>query len=289
MDWTSGLQSAIDYIEDNITKDLSLDEIAKCLGFSSFYFQRIFTFLCGFSLGEYIRNRRLTLAGEELLSSNKKVIDIALKYGYESPESFSRAFQKFHGILPSEARKAKAPLNSFSRLSVEIKLKGGSLMNYKVVKKDAFTVIEKVSSHTIDDSQNINTVPAFWSESKANGTLKKLLELTEDSEYIFGICYGNTHTDKQTFDYSIATKCNKEAKVPKGFRLNTIPARTWIIFECEGAMPNAIQELWHKICSEFFPTTNYEPTYEVDIEAYTAGDMSAANYKSQIWIPVIEK
>lgn len=167
-------------------------------------------------------------------------------------------------------------------LSVEIKLKGGSLMNYKVVKKDEFTVIERVSLHTIDDSQNKNTIPEFWTESRTDGTLDKLLELTEDSEYIFGICYGNTHTDKQTFDYSIAAKCDKETKVPKGFRLNTIPARTWIIFECEGAMPNAIQEMWHKICSEFFPTTYYEPTYEMDIEAYTAGDMSAANYKSQI-------
>ena len=289
MDWTIGLQSAVDYIENNITEDISLDEIAKRSGFSSFYFQRIFAFLCGFTLGEYIRNRRLTLAGEELLSSNEKIIDIALKYGYESPESFSRAFQKFHGILPSRARKENASLNSFSPLSVEIKLKGGSMMNYKVVKKEAFSVIEKISTHTIDDSKNINTVPEFWAESKVDGTLEKLFELTDDPEFIFGICYGNTHTDKQSFEYSIAAKSDDTAKAPKDFRINTIPARTWIVFECEGAMPDAIQTLWHKICSKFFPTTKYEPTYEMDIEAYTAGDMSSADYKSQIWIPVTEK
>lgn len=145
MDWAQGLQNAIDYIEDNLENDIDYEIVASKSGFSNFYFQRIFGILCGCSLGEYIRNRRLTLAGNELSSANEKVIDIALKYGYDSPESFSRAFSKFHGISPSKAKIDNSVLKSFSRLSVEINLKGGSVMNYKIVKKHAFKVLEKMS------------------------------------------------------------------------------------------------------------------------------------------------
>ena len=288
MNWTYGLQNAIDYIEANITDELSYDEIAMQSGFSSFYFQRVFSILCGCSLGEYIRFRRLTLAGEALMKGDIKVIDAALKYGYESPESFSRAFTKFHGVTPSEVKKGGCSLNSFSRLSVEIILKGGSVMNYKIVKKKAFQVLEKVSTQSIEDSENLNTIPDFWTQVKSDGTMKTLLELTNDKSLIFGICYGNIPADSKTFDYSIAASVDKLSAVPQGFRVTEIPERTWIVFECCGAMPEAIQTLWHKICSEFFSTSQYEPTYELDIEAYTAGDMSSPDYKSQIWIPIKE-
>lgn len=114
MGWIDGLQRAIDYIEDNLTEELDYAEIARQAYSSSFHFQRVFGILCGYTLGEYIRNRRLTLAGSELASSDGKVIDVAVKYGYDSPESFSRAFSRFHGITPSQARSRKAELKSFS-------------------------------------------------------------------------------------------------------------------------------------------------------------------------------
>lgn len=289
MDWTQGLQNAIDYIEDNLTDDIDYETVALKSGFSNFYFQRIFGILCGCSLGEYIRNRRLTLAGNELSSANEKVIDIALKYGYDSPESFTRAFSKFHGISPSKAKENNAVLKSFSRLSVEINLKGGSVMNYKIVKKDSFKVIEKLSVQSIDDEQNKNTIPDFWTQSHQNGTVSRLLSLAKDKTYIFGICYNNNLTDKQSFDYSIAALCDDNCEIPEGYRMNEIPARTWVVFECIGPMPDAMQQTWHKICAEFFPTSSYKPTYEMDIEAYTAGEMNSADYKSEIWVPIEEK
>lgn len=286
MNYFNSLTKAIEYIENNLSSNLDIDTIAKQAGFSSFYFQRIFNILCGYSVGQYIRYRRLTLAAADLKNENAKVIDIALKYGYESPESFTRAFVKFHGITPSEARKSKSSLKSFSRLCIEIHLKGGSVMNYKIIKTDAFKVLEKVSKQSIDDSQNKNTIPAFWDECHKDGTVAKLLSLAESREFIFGICYGGDLTDKKTFDYSIAAQCDDNTEVPDGFRINEIPARTWAVFECTGPMPHAIQETWHKICAEFFPNADYEPTYELDIEAYTAGDMTAPDYKSQIWVPI---
>lgn len=286
MEWITGIQRAINYVEDHITEELDYADIAKEAACSNFYFQRMFSLLCGFSLGEYIRNRRLTLAGSELSSTGTKVIDVALKYGYESPESFTRAFVKFHGITPSEAKKDGSMLRSFSRLSVQIILKGGTIMDYKVVEKEAFKIIEKVETHSAVDSANLNTLPDFWDRSRRNGTLEKLLEIGNDKTYLFGVCYGNESTDNETFDYSIAIACDEDCEVPEGYRMSEIPARTWVVFECVGAMPLAIQELWRKICAEFFPTSDYQPTYEMDIEAYTDGDMSSPDYRSEIWVPV---
>lgn len=242
--------------------------------------------MCGFSMGEYIRNRRLTLAGSELSSTDARVIDVALKYGYESPESFARAFSRFHGISPSEARRDGSKLRSFSRLSVQIILKGGSIMDYKIVEKKAFQVIEKVETHSIVDEINVNTIPEFWDRAHKDGTIRKLLELKKEGTGILGVCYGNTPTDQKTFDYAIAAECGADCAVPEGYRMSEIPARTWVVFECVGAMPQAIQELWHKICAEFFPASDYQPTYEMDIEAYSDGDMSAPDYRSEIWVPV---
>lgn len=289
MEWLTGIQNAIDYVEEHLTDNIDCEEVAKKAACSNFYFQRIFGILCGISLGDYIRSRRLTLAGNELRATDTKVIDIALKYGYESPESFTRAFSKFHGITPSEAKKDGVKLKSFSRISVKIILSGGSVMNYKIVEKEAFDVIEKVESHSIEDNANKKSIPDFWTRSHQNGTVKTLLNLTEDKTFIFGICYGNLTENAEIFDYSIAAAYSGDDAVPEGFRRNTVPARTWAVFECKGAMPDAIQNMWHKIVSEFFPTSSYKPTYEMDIEAYSEGNMSDVDYYSEIWIPVVKK
>ena len=144
---------------------------------SSFYFQKIFSILCGFTVGEYIRSRRLALAGSELLSTDEKIIDIALKYGYDSPEGFTRAFARFHGITPSDVRKNGAPVRSFARLSVSISVKGGSSMDYKIMKKEAFKIIAKEQRFKkVEDIQGRSDIPAFWTECHGDGTVKYLSE-----------------------------------------------------------------------------------------------------------------
>lgn len=289
MDWITEIQNAINYIEEHLTEEIDYEIVAKEASCSSFYLQRIFSILCGMTLGDYIRNRRLTLAGNELSAADDKVIDIALKYGYESPESFTRAFSRFHGVTPSKAKKDGSKLKSFSRLSVKITLSGGNIMDYKIIEKNAFDIIEKVEAHTVENSENAKSIPDFWMRSHNDGTVKTLLDTTTDRTYIFGVCYGNLPENAKTFDYSIAAKCDNNTVVPEGFRKNTIPARTWAVFECKGAMPNAMQDMWHKIISEFFPTSGYQPTYEMDIEAYTDGNMGSPDYRSEIWVPVIKK
>ena len=135
MDWITGMQKAIDYIEDHLTEQIDYDTVAAQSFSSSYHFQRVFSILCGFTLGEYIRNRRLSLAGMELAAGGERILDIALKYGYESPDGFAGAFRKFHGILPSQVRGKQEALKSFSRLRLKFSLEGGFVMNYKVEKK----------------------------------------------------------------------------------------------------------------------------------------------------------
>lgn len=133
--------NSIQYIEEHITEELTADRIARNAGVSSFYFQKGFAMLCGFTVTEYIRNRRLALAGNDIIATDEKIIDIAMKYGYDSPDSFTKAFTRFHGVTPSSARRGEVLLKSFAPLKIRISLEGGYLMDYKIVKKDAFTVI----------------------------------------------------------------------------------------------------------------------------------------------------
>ncbi len=294
MDYITGIQNAINYIEEHITEEPDITEIAKRAAVSPFYFQRIFGILCGVSLAEYIRSRRLTLAGSELSSTDTRVIDIALKYGYDSPESFTRAFVRFHGITPSQAKRKKASLKSFSRISVQIILKGGSIMNYQIVKKEAFKVLQKVETHTVSqtigqkkiiDSENENSIVNFWDRSHKDGTVNTLLKQTKDNGYLYGICYNSTYEDANQFDYGIAAAYGG-GEIPDGYSVYEIPAGTWAVFECIGPVPDAILETMHRIFTEFFPASGYQPTYEMDIEAYSDADMNSSDYKTEIWIPV---
>ena len=162
MDWITGIQRAIDYVEAHLTEPIDYEEVAKRAYSSSFHFQRIFSIMCGFTLGEYIRARRLSLAGSALAGGEGKVIDIAMKYGYETPESFSRAFTRFHGISPSKAKANGAALKSYSRLSVKLILSGGNAMDYRIEKKDPFKLIMKKKKMACTNELPFAEISAFW-------------------------------------------------------------------------------------------------------------------------------
>ena len=175
MNWIQGIQRAIDYVEANITEELDFDDVARQAFSSPFHFQRVFSMLCGFSLGDYIRMRRLSLAGEELSRGNAKIIEIALKYGYDTPESFSRAFTRFHGIAPSEARRG-GKVRIFTPLSVKLTLTGGSKMDYRIEKRGAFQVVCK--RKRVDKPQSgtaTRKISDMRQEFRANGTPERLI------------------------------------------------------------------------------------------------------------------
>ncbi len=293
MGWVECIGEAIGYIEDNITGELTVEKIAKQVSVSPFYFQKGFAMLCGFTVGEYVRERRLALAGSELVSTDEKVIDIALKYGYDSPDSFTKAFTRFHGVTPTAVRKGGALIKSFAPLKIKFTLEGGYAMNYRIMKKDSFTVMGASREFTYDDAKA--GIPKFWSELHQPGKERVVCGM-------YGICIDdkigsekddNMGADK--FEYLIADNYNPAAEIPKGFVTRTIPAHTWAVFPCKGPMPQVLQDANKAIFSEWLPNCkDFEIAAGYNIEMYNdpsryAKGTQDESYYSEIWIPVKRK
>ncbi len=277
MDWISGINQALRYIEDNICEDFVVEDISKHIYLSASHFQRVFNILTGITVGEYVRNRRLSLAGSDLANKGAKVIDTALKFSYDSPESFTKAFTRFHGITPTAAKKDGAILRSFVPIVIKLKLEGGSFMDYSIQTKDKFDVFGMKRTFTLENSQT--EIPNFWKEYYEKGYGKVACG-------VFGICH---EAEGDSFNYSIADPYKEGQEIPEGFEKFTIPAATWAVFKCVGPMPNAIQDMWHRVYSEWLPTSDYEIVPCFDIEMYTNGDSTSADYVSEIWIAVKKK
>lgn len=290
MDWITGISKAIDYIEEHITEPTDYARAAKEACSSPFNFQRVFALLCGYTLGDYVRMRRLTLAGEELLSTDAKVIDVALKYGYDSPESFSRAFTRFHGVSPSAVRKGAA-IRSFSRICVKLILTGGSIMEYRIEKKQAAKIICRRREFTKpgDDYTN-REIPEFWNECGRDGSIQKLCGYIKDSAQfkgLLGVCFSTEMTDSG-FPYGIGAEYDGESDL-QDFEIVEIPAYTYAVFTVRGKMPDAFRETYRKICTEFFPQSGYEYGNGVEIEVYPSADVQNPDYTCEIWIAVKPK
>lgn len=290
MDWITGISKAIDYIEEHITEPTDYARAAKEACSSPFNFQRVFALLCGYTLGDYVRMRRLTLAGEELLSTDAKVIDVALKYGYDSPESFSRAFTRFHGVSPSAVRKGAA-IRSFYRICVKLILTGGSIMEYRIEKKQAAKIICRRREFTKpgDDYTN-REIPEFWNECGRDGSIQKLCGYIKDSAQfkgLLGVCFSTEMTDSG-FPYGIGAEYDGESD-PQDFEIVEIPAYTYAVFTVRGRMPDAFRETYRKICTEFFPQSGYEYGNGVEIEVYPSADVQNPDYTCEIWIAVKPK
>ncbi len=291
MDWIQGIQRAIDFVEANIGEEMDLEKVAKQAYSSSFHFQRIFGILCVFSLGDYIRMRRLSLAGEELSRGNAKIIDIALKYGYDTPESFSRAFTRFHGISPSEAKHG-GKVKIFTPLSVKLTLTGGSKMDYRIEKRDAFEVVCKRKKVGKPQTANAtHDITAMWQEYGADGTMERLISYMPENPVmrgLLGICFSSELNAKQ-FPYGIGVEYDGR-KIDSDFEVVTIPANTYAVFTSKGKMPDAFIETYHRIVTEFFPqSSQYEYAENVEFEVYSSADTSNPDYRCEIWIAVNEK
>lgn len=282
MEWMAIIGDSVQYIEEHITEDLSADEVAKAVGVSTFYFQKGFAMLCGFSVAEYIRNRRLALAGNDILITDEKIIDIAMKYGYDSPDSFTKAFTRFHGVSPSSVRKDEVLLKTFAPLKLKISLEGGYLMDYRIEKKEAFTVIANEKTFSYEGAKEV--IPQFWKEHFEAGRGKVVM-----GEFGINI---DEKMGNDEFQYLIADLYKKGTEVPAGFVKRTIPELTWAVFPCKGAMPNALQDVNTKIFTEWLPAlkeyefaAGYCVEWYDDPTKYTKGTQDE-KYYCEIWIPV---
>lgn len=285
MNWVEVISKALSYIETHITEDITVEDIAKEVNISAYYFQKGFSMLCGLTVCEYIRNRRLSLAGNELTTTKNKIIDIAFKYGYESPDSFTKAFTRFHGVTPSMVQKGHKILKTFAPLKIKLSIEGGYIMDYKIVKKEAFQVIGNSQMFSYANPQK--EIPEFWNNHYREGKGRYV-------QGMFGINIDES-MEQNTFEYLIADIYDSDKEVPDGFVLKTIPAFTWAIFPCVGSMPKALQYVNVKIFSEWLPALkDYEFAAGYCIEMYDdpskyeKGTLDE-RYYSEIWIPIKPK
>ncbi|EEK54077.1 Transcriptional regulator, AraC [Bacillus cereus BGSC 6E1] len=290
MDSLKNMNAAMQYIEDNLTHEIDFKEVAKIAYCSEYHFKRMFSFLAGISLSEYIRYRRLTLAAFELKNSGAKVIDVAIKYGYNSPDSFSRAFQNLHGITPSEARSSSHSLKAYSPMTFQLSIQGGHEMNYRIEEKDSFQIIGITKRVPIVFNGVNEEIASMW-KSLNPETIQTLKSLSNMEPT--GIISASTNfsegrmEEKGELDHYIGVATTKDC--PEQFKQLEVAASTWAIFEAVGPFPETLQNVWGRIYSEWFPSSNYELAEGPEILWNEQKDISSPNFKSEIWIPVLKK
>lgn len=285
MEWTEVIQEAICFIEEHIIEDITIYDVAEHVHVSEFYFQKGFRLLCGYSVMEYIRNRRLSLAGQELLTNDCSIIELAGKYGYDSPDSFTKAFARFHGNTPSIVRRNRGTVKDFAPLKLTISLKGGYTLDYRIEKKESFTVLGVSKEFCYTDAKQ--EIPLFWQEHFSS----------ENGKTVCGM-YGiniDPGMGNGRFEYLIADPFHPPADIPEGLAVRTIPEFTWAIFPCKGALTQSMQTVNTQIFSQWLPAQrDYAFAAGYCVELYDAADKypdgtNDQNYYSEIWIPIKKK
>lgn len=284
------LNNAIEYIENNLDSTIEIDEIAKVAFTSRFHFQRLFHAFTGFTLSEYIRNRRLTLAGEELSSKDIKITEVAFKYGYESTDAFTKAFQRLHGVTPSKTRKGNVKLKAFPRLSIQLSIIGKSDMDYRIVEKDECKVFGVVLLTTLVDNALYNEIPEFHNQIWEDGTHLKMNKLLGFSKMhmLHGIHYDFQEDGSRKYMMGWEVP---ETVILSEYETLEIPSCTWVVFESKGIMPHnlVIQDLWKRIYCEWFPSSGFEQVEGPCIEKYYWEDETYEKYRCEVWIPIKRK
>lgn len=287
MDWLDRMNNAMDYIETHLSENISYDEIAKMACCSTYHFQRMFSFITDVPLSEYIRRRRLTLAAFELQTSDIKVIDVALKYGYESPEAFSRAFKNLHCVMPTSARNEGMALKAYPHMSFHISIKGDIEMNYRIEQKESFTMFGVSTNINAADGKPYIEIPAFWDKCIPDGTVDRIHAAAGlgGNAQIHGALY---NFRDGVFSYMICYYV-PENGIPDGYEELSVPALTWAVFTT-GLYPDGkgdVQSIWKRIGPEWFPTSNYEHADgpEFEMTYYRGNNM----YEMEVWIPVVKK
>lgn len=282
MEWLKKLSLAIDYIESNLDKDIHYDEAAHIACCSTFYFQRLFSYITGISLSEYIKRRRMTQAGFELQRTNAKVIDVALKYGYSSPTAFNRAFRSVHSITPSDAKKLGNILNVYPPLHFSIKVTGGTVMPYHIEKKPPMRIIGVRTQLSDDMGKNQQIVPLFWKDTLNNGNFYNICKLSNQTPQ--GILGVSVYQSPRQFFYYIAA--STDAPVSSGMFEYEIPESNWAVFENNGDFEEDVKNVFKRFFTEWLPFSGYEYAGLPDIEVYPIYENIPAKGHSEVWIAI---
>ena len=281
MEWMERLNEAIAYMEEHMQEEISFEEVAKIACTSSYNFQRMFSYMTGISLSEYIRRRRMSLAAEELQQGTDKIIDIALRYQYASPTAFNRAFRSVHGIAPSQVRNAQAAVKLYPPLHFQLSIAGSRELNYRIVKKDAFRVDGVCHELEKELEKNYEVVPNLWRTAAEDGTIADLsahIDAKEPSG-LLGISMCQDYKDWK-FWIGVASE-----EPLNGYEEIQLPKASWIVFQCEGTHAS-IQELERRIWTEWFPSTGYQYVNGPVMEVYLDPDPSSS--RLEMWLMITD-
>ena len=281
------LNNTLEYIERNLEVELNIDDISRVSCSSKYHFQRVFHALTGFTVSQYIKNRRLTFAAEELAATDKRITDIALKYGYESLEAFTKAFKRLHGISPSDLKKLNGKIKAFPKISFQISIKGESEIIYRIVEKENYKVFGAEFVTTVVNGAAYEEIPKFINKIFENGAHDKINKLLKNPK---GTLLNGFHYDFEedgTRKYLIGAEMPK-ADIQKEFTILEIPKLTWAVFEGNGDKPSnlIIQDVWRRIYSEWFPSSGFEQAEGPCIEKNFLNNDEQSGYRCEVWIPI---
>lgn len=290
MDSLSGMNDALAFIEEHLTEHIDYSDVSRIAHCSEYHFKRMFSFLSGIGLSEYIRRRRLTLAAFDLKDKNLRIVDVAVKYAYDSADSFSRAFHSMHGILPSEARSEDVQLKAYPRMTFQLSIQGGCEMNYRIVEKENFQLVGfKKRVPIIFDG--VNAEIAKMNERLTPEIIRKLKALSNIEPT--GIISASTNfsegrmEERGELDHYIGVATSSDAI--SEFDVLKVEASTWAVFESIGPFPETLQNIWGRIYSEWFPASGYEAAQGPEILWNESPDTGNPKYRSEIWIPIKKK
>lgn len=279
MDWIERLNEVMSYIEDNLDGEIDNEVIRKIVLCPVGSFLRTFSLMTGITLAEYIRRRKLTKAAFELQYTGAKVMDLAVKYGYESSDAFCVAFKRMHGIAPATAKQQNIKLKSYPPLSFTLTIKGESEINYRVVEKDSFIATGRIVTSSLEN----NLTPQFWDQCKKDGSIDKLYEVGIN-KFTLGICFG--YNDEGINDYMVGIETKHD--FTETMKTVEIPKSTWLVFESVGPVNPTLGNTWSRIYGEFLPQSIYRVAPLPTFEKYFSSDINADNYYVEIWIPVVK-
>jgi AraC family transcriptional regulator len=286
------MERAVDYLERNLQGEVEYHRAAAEANCSTFHFLRMFEVVTGVTAGEYVRRRRLSGAAMELAAADARVVDVALRSGYESPDAFARAFKREFCVTPVEARGVGVRLHVWPRVSFSVVLKGDAAMELRIEKRREMTLTGLPLRVSCEGGANMREIPAFWSECRARGHVEALARAIPRGSTlsVMGVCVNDLDEKSKTFTYLVAIERPTDPQTRRGLPAGcvdvAVPAATWAVFASRGPLPGAIQGVWKRIYAEWFPTSGYEHADAPDLEVYPMGDTRATDYTCEIWLPV---